>query len=127
MADAALLKSMLMNLLKNAHQASRKGDIRLSVRTIPPHVQIDLRNDGEVPHSIRNTLFDKMVKGPESSGMGLGTYSAKLTVERHGGTLALDTSEPGYTTFRITLPLAKDASRSSPAVSPQAPVPLPPS
>lgn len=124
MADAALLKSMFMNLLKNAHQASRNGDIRLSVRTSPQQVQIDIRNDGEVPMSIRDTFFDKMVKGPESSGMGLGTYSAKLTAERHGGRLALDTAEPGYTTLHITLPLAKDAAHSSPAPSRPTPKPL---
>lgn len=106
LADPALIKTMFLNLLKNAHQASQKHDIRFSVHLSPQSVDIDIRNDGEVPQSIRRTFFEKKVKGPSSSGMGLGTYSAKLTAERHGGTLALDTSEPGYTTLHITLPLS---------------------
>lgn len=104
LGDASLLKSLFFNLLKNACQASRANDITLAVHPAPGQVRITIRNDGEVPSSIRDTFFDKMVKGPQSSGMGIGTYSAKLAVELHGGTLALDTAEPGFTTLTILLP-----------------------
>lgn len=115
--DPALLKSLFLNLLRNACQASRKHDIAMTVQPVGRQVLIDIRNDGEVPSSIRGNFFGKLVKGPESSGMGLGTYSAKLAAEMHGGQIALDTSEPGYTLLRVTLPL-QDATAAATASQP---------
>ena len=109
-ADAALLKSALMNLLKNACQASRRNEVSLAVLCNSREIELRVRNDGEVPASIRLDFFGKMVKGPESQGLGLGTYSARLAVERHGGRAMLNTSEPGYTTVSLFLPRAPESA-----------------
>jgi signal transduction histidine kinase len=49
-------------------------------------------------------VFDRFVKGSDSSGSGLGLAIAKGLVEAHGGTIAAKAVETGGTAIRIVLP-----------------------
>lgn len=40
-----------------------------------------------------------------TAGSGIGTYSAQLIAEAHGGSITLETSEENGTTLAIVLPL----------------------
>jgi PAS domain S-box len=103
--EAVLCQTMLGNLLKNALEAAPdETTVEIDLRERPDRVEIAVRNLGAVPESIRGRFFQKYVTAGKSRGTGLGAYSARLIAEAHGGTIALDTAQPGATTVRVTLP-----------------------
>jgi two-component system sensor histidine kinase KdpD len=59
-----------------------------------------------VPAAMRERLFNRFVKGPSNAGdgTGLGLAITRGLVEAHAGSIALEDSPPGETTFRFTLP-----------------------
>ena len=63
-----------------------------------------------MPSQIRERLFEKYVTHGKSTGTGLGTYSAKLIAESHGGGIALDASVEGETGITVKLRKMKAAS-----------------
>jgi signal transduction histidine kinase len=50
-------------------------------------------------------VFERFVRLGDSEGAGLGLPIARWIAEAHGGSLVLEHSEPGSTTFVVTLPL----------------------
>lgn len=104
--DELLCLSLLDNLLKNALEASARGE-RVFVRVARgAGAEIVIRNRGEVPREVRERFFEKYATSGKASGTGLGTYSARMAARAHGGEILLDASEPGHTTLRVLLPLA---------------------
>lgn len=111
LGERRLLDAVFSNLLKNAAEASPEGDeitVRLSLEG--PLAEIFVRNHGEVPKSIRDRFFEKYATAGKSGGTGLGTYSARLMVRTLGGTLSLNTEEPGATTLIVRLPAVQPES-----------------
>ncbi len=103
--EELLCYSMLANLIYNAVEASPQGE-RISIHlTHNERNVISIRNKGTVPVEIRENFFEKYVTMGKHSGTGLGTYSARLIADTHGGAINLDTSEPDATTINITLPI----------------------
>lgn len=100
--EGTLLYGMVANLLKNAEEAAGGEPVRVALRTGDPCV-LEIRNRQPVPAEIRETFFDKYSTSGKSGGTGLGTYSARLAVEAHGGTIDMETGETG-TVIRVTLP-----------------------
>lgn len=104
--EETLCSTMLGNLLKNALEASPEGgvvEVDLA-EAGDDAVRVTIRNQGEVPASIRDRFFDKFVTAGKENGTGLGTYSARRIAEFHGGGVSLDCSTPGRTTVTVLLP-----------------------
>ncbi|MFO7818051.1 MAG: PAS domain-containing sensor histidine kinase [Desulfovibrionales bacterium] len=102
--DRTLTSFMFSNLLKNAVEASpRKGKISITIKCDEVLV-IEMSNQGVVPEDIRERFFDKYVTSGKTKGSGLGTYSARLIAEAHGGEIGMFTSEDGGTTVIVKLP-----------------------
>ncbi|EGB15435.1 multi-sensor signal transduction histidine kinase [Pseudodesulfovibrio mercurii] len=106
--DNTLLYGMTANLLKNAVEASGGRPVRVAVTGGDPCV-LEIRNSLPVPEEVRHCFFDKYSTSGKHNGTGLGTYSARLAAEAHGGNIAMDTSSEG-TVVRVTLPRGKAAS-----------------
>ena len=104
LAEEELFRSMLSNLLLNALQASPEGGTVTVILSRGKDLTVTVRNQGEVPVSLREIFFEKYATTNNGAGTGLGTYSARLIARTHGGDIELDTSEPGHTTVRLTLP-----------------------
>jgi signal transduction histidine kinase len=49
-------------------------------------------------------VFDRFAKGADSTGSGLGLAIARHLVAGHGGSLEVESTGSGGTTFRISLP-----------------------
>ena len=112
-ADPLRTKQILVNLLDNAirHGPERApvavaaamddGDARFVTVTV-----ID-RGHFLTPEAATR-IFDQLVQEPGSTasrkGLGLGLYIAREIVDRHGGTIWVDTSRSDATAFRFTLP-----------------------
>ncbi|QJB55101.1 HAMP domain-containing sensor histidine kinase [Pseudodesulfovibrio sp. zrk46] len=102
--DAFLLHSTFMNLLVNAYEASPPEKTISIVLGKNDYCSVAIRNYGEVPESIRDTFFNKMITSGKKFGTGLGTYSAMKMVKAQNGNIELDCSEPGMTTIYVSLP-----------------------
>jgi signal transduction histidine kinase len=112
-AHKGQLHQALLNLLLNAMQAMPEGgDIRLKaepgVRGGHQVAVLDvIDTGGGIPESIRTRIFDSFLSG-RPGGTGLGLAIVKRVVQSHHGDIELLASDHGGTTFRITLPLAKN-------------------
>ena len=104
LGEELLCYSLLGNLVKNAIEASPKGErITLSLAN-GPRAAIAIHNQGSVPEAIRETFFEKYVTAGKQSGTGLGTYSARLMAETQNSTIHLETSDAQGTTITLRMP-----------------------
>jgi signal transduction histidine kinase len=104
-ADGSLLTAALVNLVKNAVQASPQGArVRVTGRAEAARYAIEVHDAGPgIPEAERERIFEPFFTTREK-GTGLGLPLARKIVRAHGGELEF-TSTPGDTTFRLTLPL----------------------
>lgn len=107
LCDEMLFYIMINNLFSNALEASPDGGT-VAIRISGPkqgNIQIDIENQGLIPEPIRDKFFDKFVTYGKSQGTGIGTYSAMLTAQLHGGSISFSLSEDtDTTTICVCLP-----------------------
>ncbi len=103
--DASLLTSALVNLVKNAVQASPAGAaVSLSGRVLADGYEVTVHDAGSgIPAELQPRIFEPFFTTREQ-GTGLGLPLAKKLVEANRGALSLKSS-PGSTTFTLSLPL----------------------
>jgi signal transduction histidine kinase len=109
MVDDQLMRQVLINLIKNAVEASGEDQAKIEVtveqnRSGPVITVTD--NGPGIPEEILSRLFEAYVTtkhtGP-TPGMGLGLAICQKIVIDHGGHIRVE-STPGRTSFRIMLP-----------------------
>ncbi|BDQ35013.1 PAS domain-containing sensor histidine kinase [Pseudodesulfovibrio portus] len=101
--DSTLLYCMAANLLKNGLESAGDAPVRVAFTRGDP-VVMEVRNSLPVPESVRETFFAKYSTHGKHNGTGLGTYSARLAVKAHKGTIAMNTTEEEGTVVRVELP-----------------------
>jgi signal transduction histidine kinase len=103
-ADKDLLREAVANLVDNAVRVSPRGAaVRLRVEKGAGGPMIAVIDNGPGIEQERLTnLFDRFQRS--DSGSGLGLAIARRVVERHGGTIRVDTSRGEGSTFTIELP-----------------------
>jgi CheY-like chemotaxis protein len=113
LADENRLTRILLNLLKNARQASagRRGAaiVRVGVDRIlgpaGPRARITVEDDGPgVPAELAARIFDPFTT-TKAHGSGLGLAVAREFAEEAGGTLRLATIAPEGARFVLELPV----------------------
>ncbi len=101
------LNQVFRTLIVNALEAlAGEGTLRIATSATEHDVCIEIADDGPGMSSAQlATLFELSIGDKrERMGMGLGLLTGKRIVERHGGTLHIE-SRPGHgTAFTITLP-----------------------
>jgi signal transduction histidine kinase len=103
--DPTLLSFTFSNLVKNAMEASEPSSaVDVDLEADERELRITIRNPGRVPPEIEDRFFDKYATAGKTGGAGLGTYSAKLFTQAHGGDIAMRTSEAEGTVLTVTLP-----------------------
>ena len=113
-ADGAQLRQALLNLLRNAQEATpRGGEIVLTVSpTLDGRVTITVDDDGQgVPEELRSAIFDPFCTTKER-GTGLGLAVTRSIVEAHGGTIHCEPRAGGGTRFCLALPVPERAGRA---------------
>ncbi|EKO39212.1 MAG: PAS domain S-box [Solidesulfovibrio magneticus str. Maddingley MBC34] len=111
LGEESLVQDMITNILKNALEASPSNKtVTITCICSDEDLHILVHNHGAIPESIRNNFFDKYVTSGKPLGTGLGTYSAKLIAEAHGGQISFSTSEEDGTTVLISLPIPEDSA-----------------
>jgi two-component system NtrC family sensor kinase len=105
--DEAQLRQALLNLLRNAREATPNGgpiDVRVAATGMSVVVEVADRGGG-IPEEIRARVFDPFFS-TKGEGTGLGLAITRHIVEAHGGTVTCEPRAGGGTLFRIALPLA---------------------
>ena len=116
----AELNQVILNLIVNAAHAiaeankdnpSQMGTIRISTRREDNWAKIYISDTGSgIPQEIRHKIFDLFftTKDPgKGTGQGLA-ISHSVIVEKHKGTITLESKEGKGTTFIISLPLTSE-------------------
>jgi signal transduction histidine kinase len=109
---AGQLNQVFMNLLTNAAQAlSGKEGAVISVETrdTPTGVAIRISDNGPgIPPHVLPRIFDPFFTTKDvGEGSGLGLSIVHGIVERHGGTIEVETKRDSGTTFTVLLPRAQ--------------------
>ena len=105
--DPARMRQVVSNLLANAIRHTPSGGaVNVAVGAASGQATISVSDTGEgIPPDLLPHVFERFVKGPQSTGSGLGLAIARDIVAGHGGKIEV-TSVPGETTFRVLLPIA---------------------
>jgi signal transduction histidine kinase len=105
--DKARLEQVLTNLLDNARKYASGASLTLSLEQRGGRATLIVADHGPgIPVDRLGTLFQRFTRteAPEDSrGFGLGLWIAAQLVERHGGTIDVESS-PAGTRFVIGLP-----------------------
>ena len=105
-ADKDLLREAVANLVDNAVRFSPRGaDVKLRVARGAAGPSIDVIDSGPgIEEDRLPRLFERFQRS--DSGSGLGLAIARRVVERHGGTIHVQTTRGEGSTFTIQLPEA---------------------
>ncbi|MGH8958792.1 MAG: sensor histidine kinase, partial [Acidimicrobiia bacterium] len=105
-ADPLRVREIVSNLLSNAIRHSLAGDVvRVFNRSTPGGQEITVRDQGPgVPADLLPRIFERFVKGSDSTGTGLGLSIARDLVQAHGGEISARNRAVGGTEIRFTLP-----------------------
>jgi signal transduction histidine kinase len=112
---AMQLKQVFMNLLVNAFQAieeavgasGRTGTIALTTAAVDGHVLVSIDDDGVgIPAEHLDRIFDPFFTTKKvGAGTGLGLSTSFAIVQRHGGTLTVESEVGRGSRFQLRLPV----------------------
>ncbi len=109
LAEREWLSQAFLNLMKNAMEHAPAGtEVLVQWQETPGSIRVAVtdRGPGIAPEEMPK-IFNRFYRGNgqrEQSGVGIGLALAKSIVQRHGGTLVVESSqaEPSYTKFVAT-------------------------
>jgi signal transduction histidine kinase len=114
LTDSDLLEQILVNLVTNAVQHTREGEIRLQGRQDADGVTIEVADTGPgIPAEHVAAIFDRFSRGGSRNraGFGLGLAIVREATDAVGASVAIDTRQGGGTTVTVVMP----GSREEPA------------
>lgn len=103
--DKTILRRIIVNLTKNALEASKVGDIVfLSCRIVEGLIEFQVENPSFIPENVQMQLFQRSFS-TKGYGRGLGTYSVKMLSENYlKGEVNFISTESEGTIFRARYP-----------------------
>jgi two-component system phosphate regulon sensor histidine kinase PhoR len=110
-ADRLHITSVIYNLLDNALKYSKRNPvIRIGVKDNSEGLEFLVEDNGAgIPDEYKAKVFDKFFRVPTGDhhnvkGYGLGLSYVAYVIQRHRGTIALQTESGAGSTFTVTLP-----------------------
>lgn len=106
-SDPVLLGRVLINLLKNAIEASGPGQsVAAHCRRAGDEVHFSVHNQQAMAPDVAARVFQRAFS-TKGRGRGLGTYGARLLTEQYlGGQISFETDPQSGTTFLVRLPIS---------------------
>jgi two-component system, NtrC family, sensor kinase len=115
--DPAQIEQVVLAMVINAIDAMpQEGNLWISTRSLAAGViELIIRDDGiGIPDEHLSHIFEPFYTTKEAGGSGLGLAVSENIIERHGGTMSVDSVVGQGTTFKIVLPI--DSQRPATAV-----------
>jgi len=117
--SAAELREVVTNMINNAVDAMPQGGaVTIKTSMEDNHILIKVEDTGVgIPQAIRDRVFDPFftTKGPQSSGLGMSVSYG--IINRHRGTMAINSAEGEGTTFTIKLPISEKIVKEEKPIS----------
>lgn len=117
------LNQVWTNILVNSVQAMEgKGHFQIDVRKVSPYgvpgLEVRMTDDGPgIPPQVAQRIFEPFyTTKKQGEGSGLGLDIVKRIVEKHHGTIGVNT-EPGRTTFIVYLPADPQSAPMPPQIT----------
>lgn len=106
--DAERIEQVLINLLRNAVDASEQGGtVRIGTRPHPDGAEVFVRDEGPgIPPEVQKRIFEAFFT-TKPKGNGLGLAVCREIVAGHGGRLDFQTAPDRGTTFSLVLPAGR--------------------
>ena len=110
--DPRRIQQVLVNLTKNALQATPNGAVTVAVEDRGNTVALIVSDTGPgMPPDVMEKLFQPFfTTKPKEQGTGLGLAFAKSVVSAHGGTIGVSSQVGSGSTFIVLLPKAAGGS-----------------
>lgn len=113
-ADKLHFTNVISNMLDNSIKYSGKS-VHISIRAVRTEkgIQIDLADNGiGIPSSQSGRIFERFYRVPKGNihdvkGFGLGLSYVKDIIERHNGSISVESREKEGSTFTILIPEKK--------------------
>lgn len=118
MADRTQLGQVLQNLLTNAvkFRGEQPPDVKLSSRRLGNQWEISVEDNGigidPQFHDRVFVIFQRLHERGKYPGTGIGLSVVKKVVERHGGTIRVDSAAGKGTRISFTVPAVDDMSNN---------------
>jgi signal transduction histidine kinase len=104
-SDPGLLRRVILNMLKNALEASAPGEeVILAIEKKDGGTEISVHNPAYIPREYQLQIFQRSFS-TKGGGRGIGTYSMKILTEGYlRGRISFTSGEAEGTTFELLLP-----------------------
>lgn len=104
--DQFILVRSIGNLIKNALEASLKGNIvKLYTELSEDKIKFCVYNNTVIPENIQIQIFKRSFSTKDNVNRGIGTYSVKLLIEQYlDGKVIFVSDEINKTIFTISVP-----------------------
>ena len=110
LVDREQIQSVVTNLVLNARDAlatrgAEGGRIHVRTDRAPGRVVLSVEDNGcgMSPEFVRDSLF-RPFQSTKKKGLGIGMFQSRMSVEKHGGSIQVESEEGKGTTFRVSLP-----------------------
>jgi signal transduction histidine kinase len=120
--DADRLRQVFDNLLRNAIKYSPNGDpVDVTISAQGDRFRVAVRDRGiGIPEDEMTKLFQRFARASNArrakiAGSGIGLFIVKMIVERHGGSVNVQSSLGNGSTFFVDLPSVDAATDKQPA------------
>ncbi len=117
--DRERLGQVLRNLIANAVKYSPDHDtVRVSLSTTPEQLIVHVQDFGiGIPKHQQTKVFERFYRVYDNNnttypGLGIGLYIAREIIERHHGTLSVESSEGQGSIFSFSLPLQQEEQKT---------------
>ncbi|HWX25200.1 MAG TPA: HAMP domain-containing sensor histidine kinase [Vicinamibacteria bacterium] len=111
LGEREALRSAILQLLRNAAQASPGGILKIRASRRSGGITLRFEDDGPgVPPPIRDKIFDPFFSTRAvGRGVGLGLTLVHFVMQDHGGSIVLEEEEEGGGRFVLYLPACEEA------------------
>jgi signal transduction histidine kinase len=108
------LRQVIANLVANAVDVLREGgELAISADELDSSMRLRVADNGPgIPAENLSRIFEPFFTTKAELGTGLGLWVSRQIVEKHGGSITVESSSAG-TRFTISLPTASELSRAS--------------
>ena len=105
----ATLEQALLSVFNNAADAS-PADVEIVVRWTQEQLQLEVLDRGPGIEAELLARAGREVFSTRPEGTGIGLFLAHASIDRHGGSIAIEARGGGGTRVQVSLPLLADAS-----------------
>ncbi|MFO8133582.1 MAG: histidine kinase N-terminal 7TM domain-containing protein [Thermoplasmatota archaeon] len=106
MADEAL-HSVLENLVGNAVKHGHADTVTVTAEETDEGCEVRVADNGSgIPDNVKERVFEERFSHGASAGTGLGLYLVQLTMQRYGGSVAVEDNQPQGTIVVLRFPHA---------------------